>query len=853
MDDSQYFYAAFGLSRKSFSSKLFQAIALRNSSFGHPTLETARTYSLARMESDISLLRELTSGLSQQPTNKWIPNDAGMEPVRDYFSRIEREVKERFGTSPISLTELGQAVFGTDILSEEQENSVEQAVEFTEKPVRGGNVLEVYKKEAYIEKIASVIAMLRIGPVSETQAQALLNQDGKSSNQKEEALKTLEEMKEAPAEDFMLSCPKLSFKSSQAFRNVNTPIPLTQVQDSILSDFILLVDESVFLCESGRLFLSQLRSVISKKKDKLYLDESVTAAIFRQFRQSKPYTALELEGVDQTSAKELQRDRARLHTEAKTAIKLLNQFREHGLLQIVSSPTSSNYSYDNIEYLIRTHQGQRFFVLTRDGKLAADLRNCNAVVAKPTQVQGELWIFQSSWAALNQMRVEKDNTLLSTDPTPAQEKVHESEQEELLPIKALPRSGHIVIAQQPDGTSKHTIRLGSFLAEGGEGAIYNTSDSSSVAKIYFQQRLTRSRKEKLSHMVAANPRIKGLRWPTELLYTAEGEWVGFLMPKANGLELATTVFTPGRENRNLTVLGWTRKDIVLIAANIAETFRKIHAQNLLMGDINPRNFMVEPESRSVYFVDCDSYQFDGFPCPVFSDLFLPAEVHKKAQLNGGKYTSFVRTKENELYSLAVLLFQTLMLGKAPFESRSTNNDDLVQAIIDGDFPYRFNENSDNDSDDTPVNRNPRSKMRPPVGQWRFIWSHLPHKIKKNFYYTFTGKGRPTAAQWENDLRVYYRSIMEGDASDELSPTTHKVVAKSADQEAVEMVDLVCKRCNQPFNLDINVYNKRQNTPIQGLCETCIAKRSNFRKRKKKPLFAVCAILHLKILFNIGSI
>ena len=40
-----------------------------------------------------------------------------------------------------------------------------------------------------------------------------------------------------------------------------------------------------------------------------------------------------------------------------------------------------------------------------------------------------------------------------------------------------------------------------------------------------------------------------------------------------------------------------------------------HEKVILMGDVNLHNFLVTPECN-VCMVDCDSYQFDSFACPV---------------------------------------------------------------------------------------------------------------------------------------------------------------------------------------------------------------------------------------------
>ena len=58
--------------------------------------------------------------------------------------------------------------------------------------------------------------------------------------------------------------------------------------------------------------------------------------------------------------------------------------------------------------------------------------------------------------------------------------------------------------------------------------------------------------EKLQAILRSDPHIAGLCWPTAMLYAEGGAWVGYLMPKARGRELAQTVFHPGRNNASLT-------------------------------------------------------------------------------------------------------------------------------------------------------------------------------------------------------------------------------------------------------------------------------------------------------------
>ena len=357
-----------------------------------------------------------------------------------------------------------------------------------------------------------------------------------------------------------------------------------------------------------------------------------------------------------------------------------------------------------------------------------------------------------------------------------------------------------------------------------------------VLKIYFPKQRDGGRREKLSHMVAYDPKIPGLCWPKALAETLEGEWVGYLMPRAQGKELALTVFHPGRNNSTLTALGWTRRSLALIAANIADTFRQMHEKGILMGDINPRNFIVG-EDCSVYLVDCDSYQFEDFPCPVGTPLYTPPEVHRAMKAANRENYGYIRTEDNERYSLAVLLFEILMLGKAPYESRNTNNQDVIDAIIAGNFPYPYNVQRGDDADDKETYR--QNSVKAPVGRWRQIWSNTTYMVKTKFYNTFTGKGRTSAAEWAWVLQEYARQIELGHSSDALVPDGFKDTSGREGSDDTKMVDLVCEMCGKPFNLAEDVYQARMQREEPILCATHWEFRKNMGRRIVSCTCSVC--------------
>lgn len=565
------------------------------------------------------------------------------------------------------------------------------------------------------------------------------------------------------------------------------------VVEALTESFTLLVDESIFMGKDERKNLEEnLLPVLKKNHRKLYVDESVISTLFRDFRRSVPYTELELNDMDEDIREDMQSSRRKYHSKCKEAIKAVRSLRLRRCLEVVSSLTDSEDSFENIFRVAQTNPQARFLVLTMKRNLVEDLGSVsgkNVVAAKPSFIGDQMVIYGPTLPVFGALLEEQGQT---------------SVVRELLRVGQLPGEGKRVIARWPDGTEK-VLRLGAELGKGGEGSVYFTKESDSVVKIYAEDRLTSDRRDKLKEMVGNDPDIPGMCWPQAMVYNLDEEWVGYLMPKGRGQRLAETAIRPGRDNENLTKLGWTRKSLATIAANIASAFRQMHEKGILMGDISPFNILVDRDC-SVSFVDCDSYQYGDHPCPVASMLYVPPEVHREMKAMGGGEFGFTRTLEHENYSLAVLLFETLMFGKAPYESRNTDNDDVIQAIIAGNFPYPYSGSEENEN----------ARVMAPVGMWRQIWSHMTFKVKTGFYNTFTGKQRLSAADWEDVLREYVRQIELGHSSDELVPSGYKDTSDRGDEKLVE---LVCSECGSPFNLGQEVYQRRKERGEPDLCAT----------------------------------
>ena len=214
------------------------------------------------------------------------------------------------------------------------------------------------------------------------------------------------------------------------------------------------------------------------------------------------------------------------------------------------------------------------------------------------------------------------------------------------------------------------VRLGEPLTEGGEtarggeGVIYLCEQFPGlVAKIYHPGQLTAQRQEKLRTMLAHDPRIPGVCWPVHLLKNEQGQFVGYLMPRApkGAMPLSKTVLKiGGRAVHDELMSGWTRRDLIRVAMRLAQLMERLHRKNILMGDVNAGNVMVDlTDSGSVFLVDTDSYQFDGYPCPVGTDEFtcpfVTVNGQNVARPRGQvRYGTLLRGLEEERFSLAVL-------------------------------------------------------------------------------------------------------------------------------------------------------------------------------------------------------
>ena len=483
---------------------------------------------------------------------------------------------------------------------------------------------------------------------------------------------------------------------------------------------------------------------------------------------------------------------------ANDTLKTLNNLINAQLVEI-RGEKSDNFA-DNVFQVVFTkfRMTHKLLLITQDNNLASDILNLNniksvkayPVVAKRINKYGFLSNNNSprkEKLQQNTNHLKKKQSEDIDDEKFALSKSITTVPDVPLSVSVIPKEGDSVLAES--GGNKKTIQLINTVASGGEGTIYTTS-TPYVAKIYKAEKIDERKYEKIKLMLSKNIHCDGICYPLACLYNEFNEFVGYLMPVAKGKELQRSLFIKPLLLKNFPE--WKKRDTVELCVTILEKIKYLHDRNIIMGDINPANILVV-SPKEVYFVDTDSYQIEGFPCPVGTINYTAPEIQRKS------FESFLRTLGNEYFAVATLLFMIMLPGKPPYSQQG--GESPIDNILKMDFSYPFGE---------------QSNKKTPDGPWRFIWSHLPYDIKEAFYQTFrkegensTEKDRLTIDEWIPKFKYYLQLLDSGrfglqdKMSEDLFPTRYKknpkvtyVKCNLCDNEVSEesCKNGICKEC-----------------------------------------------------------
>lgn len=307
----------------------------------------------------------------------------------------------------------------------------------------------------------------------------------------------------------------------------------------------------------------------------------------------------------------------------------------------------------------------------------------------------------------------------------------------------IPKAGDRV--SYTDKNTKKQAILTKQMNGKGEGNIYIT-DSKLLAKIYKQNE---QNKNELKVPVYVFDKLKKFEkikldskyspyvcLPKFRVFNSKNECVGFLMEKANGKEFNHILGSSSVRNKAYPNIKY--KNLVKMCINFLNLSIKLHEKNIIIGDIKLDNLMFDTNDN-VYIIDCDSFQIDGYPCPVGTKEFLHPSNRGKSM------KEVVRSLADEYYAIAVFLFMVLHLGQHPYNRKGSMTG--YEAQGKQIFPYA----KSNIKDAPPATLN--------------HWNRLDSTLQDYFINTFNKNGKYTPPEkilspqkWLKAIESFYNNL-----------------------------------------------------------------------------------------------
>lgn len=238
-----------------------------------------------------------------------------------------------------------------------------------------------------------------------------------------------------------------------------------------------------------------------------------------------------------------------------------------------------------------------------------------------------------------------------------------------------------------------------------------------------------------------------IAWPKLSVFDKDKHFVGYAMKYVNGKPLTKLAHPKVYENNFPDM---NREKVAQMLICLWKSVQFLHERDIYIGDVNLNNVMCSAHYKTCW-IDVDSFQVGNpdspasfYPCPVGRPELTPPE-HQGME----NFAKVRRTRESDLFSLAILTFQCLMLGRHPFEHIGGGSP--VDNLRKGRVPYLSGGSI------------PGEEGAVPPGPWYNIWDWYTHKVKKLFQRALRDglhdvRLRPSADDWITTLNEYVRVL-----------------------------------------------------------------------------------------------
>ncbi len=207
--------------------------------------------------------------------------------------------------------------------------------------------------------------------------------------------------------------------------------------------------------------------------------------------------------------------------------------------------------------------------------------------------------------------------------------------------------------------------------EGGQGAVYQVLvDGQPLAlKWYFDRWLALDvgLRTRLEHQIERGSPSDRYLWPIELVTDRQGGF-GYLMPIRPTSFSDLKALLKGRIKPTFYAL-------TTAAFELAHNFHELHALGLSYQDISDGNVFMDERSGEIRVCDCDNVSVNNVPSAIGG---TPGFVAPEVMVRGA-----IPSRDTDYYSLAVLLFQMLLLHHPLMGARELEHHALdAQAQLD---------------------------------------------------------------------------------------------------------------------------------------------------------------------------
>lgn len=282
------------------------------------------------------------------------------------------------------------------------------------------------------------------------------------------------------------------------------------------------------------------------------------------------------------------------------------------------------------------------------------------------------------------------------------------------------------------------------LGKGGEGQVFELSDPQLVLKIYNDP-VPQEKMQKLRLMVSLdNAKVEQYAaWPRDVVTDSSGAVVGFAMRKLSNYVPLHMLFSPMDRKRIFPEKGYDF--LVHVARNLCAAFYTLHSAGFVIGDINEGNILVDQRGL-IAFIDCDSFQIrDGNSyhfCEVGVPRYTPPEL-----LSRQSFANVVRTTNTDAFSMAILIFQLLFLGRHPFAGRNLTTEEIDEEAAIKQHLFAYSQNGG------------KRKLSPPIDSLPI--TNLSAGLIGLFYQAFeTEQNRPDPALWIKELDLFLKTMTQ---------------------------------------------------------------------------------------------